>query len=71
MGIPADLLPKIFDLFVQSDCSLDRAQGGLGVGLTVKRLMEMHGGSVEAHSEGPWGGGASRDAPPARRRDHG
>ncbi len=53
MGIAPDLLPRIFDLFVQSTRALDRAQGGLGIGLTlVRRLVMMHGGSVEAHSEG-------------------
>jgi CheY-like chemotaxis protein len=53
VGIPAQLLPVVFDLFVQADRSLERAQGGLGVGLTlVKRLVEMHGGTVEAHSAG-------------------
>jgi PAS domain S-box-containing protein len=52
-GIPARLLPKIFDLFTQDDRTLDRAQGGLGLGLTlVRRISELHGGSVEAHSEG-------------------
>ena len=44
----------MFDLFTQADRTLDRSQGGLGIGLTlVKRLVEMHGGTVEAHSEGP------------------
>jgi signal transduction histidine kinase/DNA-binding response OmpR family regulator len=58
-GIDPQLLPHVFDLFVQGERSLDRAQGGLGVGLTlVKRLVEMHGGSVEASSEGV-GRGAS------------
>ena len=53
IGIAAELLPRIFELFVQADKSLDRAQGGLGIGLTlVKRLVEMHGGAVEAHSGG-------------------
>ncbi len=52
-GIAANDLPHIFDLFVQADRSLDRAQGGLGVGLTlVRHLVEMHGGSVTAHSDG-------------------
>lgn len=52
-GIPARLLPKIFDLFTQDERSLDRSQGGLGIGLTlVKRITELHGGAVEAHSEG-------------------
>jgi two-component system, sensor histidine kinase len=54
VGIPAELLPRIFDLFVQSNRSLDRSQGGLGIGLSVvRRLIEMHGGSVSAASEGP------------------
>jgi CheY-like chemotaxis protein len=47
------MLPQIFDMFVQVDRSLERSQGGLGIGLTlVKRLVELHGGSIEAHSEG-------------------
>ena len=56
MGIPAELLPRIFDLFTQGDRSLARSEGGLGIGLTlVRRLVEMHGGTVEALSvsEGP------------------
>lgn len=53
-GIPPDRLPHVFELFAQSDRTLDRTQGGLGIGLTlVKRLVEMHGGRVEARSEGP------------------
>ncbi|MGA2344192.1 MAG: ATP-binding protein, partial [Steroidobacteraceae bacterium] len=53
-GISADLLPQIFDLFVQSERTLDRAQGGLGIGLSlVKRLIEMHEGRVTASSPGP------------------
>ncbi|MEP6886265.1 MAG: ATP-binding protein [Gammaproteobacteria bacterium] len=52
-GISPDLLPRIFDLFVQSERTLDRSQGGLGIGLSVvKRLIEMHGGQVAARSEG-------------------
>jgi CheY-like chemotaxis protein len=52
-GISSDLLPRIFDLFVQSERTLDRAQGGLGIGLSVvKRLIEMHGGKAQARSEG-------------------
>lgn len=52
-GIAPELLPHVFDLFVQSDESLDRAKGGLGLGLTlVRQLTEMHGGSVEARSAG-------------------
>jgi PAS domain S-box-containing protein len=54
IGIEPDMLPKIFDLFVQGASSLDRAGGGLGIGLSlVKTLAELHGGSVEAESEGP------------------
>ncbi|HJT77645.1 MAG TPA: ATP-binding protein, partial [Gemmataceae bacterium] len=53
IGIPADQLPHIFEMFVQVDRSLERSQGGLGIGLTlVRRLTEMHGGSVESRSEG-------------------
>jgi PAS domain S-box-containing protein len=53
IGIPPTLLPKVFDLFVQGDRSLDRTAGGLGIGLTiVKRMVEMHGGSVDAMSAG-------------------
>jgi CheY-like chemotaxis protein len=52
-GIPAELLPRVFDLFAQGDCTLDRNRGGLGVGLTlVKSLIELQGGTVEAHSAG-------------------
>ncbi len=52
-GIPADFLPRIFEPFVQSNETLDRSEGGLGVGLTlVKSLVEMHGGSIEAFSDG-------------------
>jgi PAS domain S-box-containing protein len=53
VGIPAELLPRIFDLFVQGDRTLDRSQGGLGIGLSVvRRLVEMHGGQVSARSAG-------------------
>ena len=52
-GISADLLPHIFDLFVQADDSRDRAKGGLGIGLTlVRQLVELHGGTIEAVSPG-------------------
>ena len=52
-GIDPQTLPHVFDLFMQADRSLDRAEGGLGVGLTiVKQLVDLHGGTVEAHSEG-------------------
>jgi len=53
VGIPPDRVDDIFDLFVQVDTSLERAQGGLGIGLTlVRRLVQMHGGSVRACSDG-------------------
>jgi CheY-like chemotaxis protein len=53
-GIAPEVLPRVFDLFAQDERTLDRAQGGLGIGLTlVKKLVELHGGLVTAHSEGP------------------
>jgi signal transduction histidine kinase len=82
-GIAPALLPRVFDLFVQGRSTLDRPQGGLGIGLTVaKRVAELHGGSVSAHSAGPgqgseftirvprWtaGAGATIAAPPATPR---
>ena len=52
-GIPADLLPVIFNLFTQLERTSGHAQGGLGIGLAlVRKLVEMHGGSVTAHSDG-------------------
>jgi CheY-like chemotaxis protein/two-component sensor histidine kinase len=54
IGIPADEIETIFDMFNQIDRAPERAQGGLGIGLTlVKRLVEMHGGAVGVHSDGP------------------
>ncbi len=53
LGIPAEMLPRVFDLFTQVDRTLGRAQGGLGIGLAlVRSLLQLHGGSVEAQSEG-------------------
>jgi signal transduction histidine kinase len=53
VGIPPDLLPRVFDLFAQGEQSLDRSARGLGIGLTlVRSLVEMHGGQVEARSDG-------------------
>ena len=52
-GISPEMLPRVFDLFSQASRSIDRSEGGLGIGLTlVKRLVEMHGGMVEAASAG-------------------
>jgi signal transduction histidine kinase len=60
-GIDAKLLPRMFDLFVQGERSLDRAQGGLGIGLTLaRRIAELHQGRVEAASEGPGRGATFR-----------
>jgi CheY-like chemotaxis protein len=60
-GIDAELLPRVFELFVQGERALDRSQGGLGIGLTlVKRLVELHQGQVEAASAGMGKGAAFR-----------
>jgi PAS domain S-box-containing protein len=60
-GISADLLPRVFDLFVQEERSLARSQGGLGIGLTlVRTLVERHGGTIEAASGGPGRGSEFR-----------
>ena len=56
-GIPSPMLSQVFDLFTQVDPSLEKSQSGLGIGLTiVKRLVEMHGGHIEVHSDGPGSG---------------
>ena len=53
IGIPREMLARVFDMFMQIDNSLERTQGGLGIGLSlVKRLVQMHGGTVEADSKG-------------------
>jgi len=53
IGIDSDLMPRVFDLFVQGEPDFNRHEGGLGLGLSlVRALVEQHGGSVEAHSEG-------------------
>jgi PAS domain S-box-containing protein len=54
IGIPADMLSRIFDMFTQVDRSLERSRGGLGIGLTLaRRLVALHGGAISAHSDGP------------------
>ena len=53
VGIPEEILPHVFDMFTQADRSLDRSQGGLGIGLTLARsIVQMHGGAVQAFSDG-------------------
>jgi signal transduction histidine kinase/ActR/RegA family two-component response regulator len=53
IGIEPEVLPRVFDLFVQAEGSIDRSQGGLGIGLAIARnLVELHGGSIVAHSDG-------------------
>ena len=83
VGISAEMLPRVFELFSQERQTLDRAHGGLGLGLTIVRsLVELHGGSVEAHSDGVGHGsefvlrlpraheGAGGHATPASRDTH-
>ena len=84
VGIPREMLTRIFEMFTQVDRSLDRSQGGLGIGLMlVRSLVEMHGGQVSANSEGPGcgsefvvrlplaiGAAALLDRPPARWGRH-
>jgi signal transduction histidine kinase len=54
VGIPADRLESVFEMFTQVESSLDRSRGGLGIGLSLTlRLVQMHGGTVRAHSDGP------------------
>ena len=70
IGMSSDVLPRIFDLFVQERQALDRSQGGLGIGLTIVRsLIERHGGSVSARSDGPGKGSEFIVRLPAAARD--
>ncbi len=78
IGIASEMLPHVFDRFVQADTSLERSEGGLGLGLTlVRQLVRMHGGRVEVESEGPGTGSvfivslpaSSEDEPSPRRSD--
>ena len=69
-GIPQDFLPHIFDRFRQADGSVSRRHGGLGIGLAiVRQLVELHGGEIEAHSEGPGRGASFTVRLPVRRID--
>ena len=69
VGIPPEKLPEMFELFAQGDRSLARSEGGLGIGLTVvKKLVELHGGTVHATSEGPGRGSEFTVAIPAAAR---
>jgi PAS domain S-box-containing protein len=69
IGIPQDMLSRIFDLFVQGDQSLAHTSGGLGIGLTlVHRLVKLHHGRVEAHSDGPGRGSQFTVALPLSRQ---
>lgn len=66
IGMPVGLVARVFDLFVQGERALDRADGGLGIGLTlVRRLVELHGGAVSAASDGERRGSEFRVALPA------
>ena len=72
IGIPPEMLPAVFDLFTQADHSLDRAEGGLGIGLTlVRRIVDLHGGSVQAHSDGSGRGSEFTIRLPLARRPAG
>ena len=54
VGISKDLLPRVFEMFTQAESATERHHGGLGIGLALaRRLVEMHGGEIAAHSDGP------------------
>ncbi|HKE83158.1 MAG TPA: GAF domain-containing protein [Vicinamibacterales bacterium] len=61
VGIPQEMLPRVFELFTQGDTTAHRSHTGLGIGLALsRRLIEMHGGTIEAHSDGPGSGSTFR-----------
>jgi CheY-like chemotaxis protein len=61
VGIPEEMLPRVFELFAQGDTTAHRSHTGLGIGLALsRRLIEMHGGSIEAYSDGPGSGSTFR-----------
>lgn len=69
IGISAELLPRLFDIFIQGAVSIDRAAGGLGIGLSVVRaLVELHGGTIIAASPGPGKGSSFTVRMPCRRK---
>ena len=71
IGLSAEMLPRVFDLFAQADRSLDRSQGGLGIGLTlVRSLVELHDGKVSVESRGPGQGSEFIVRLPASSRTH-
>lgn len=71
IGIPPELLPKVFDLFVQGERSLARTEGGLGIGLTVvRKLVTLHGGTVTARSDGEGKGSGFTVLLPALSQKH-
>jgi signal transduction histidine kinase len=72
IGIAAEELPRLFRMFAQARPALERAQGGLGIGLALARwLVELHGGTIEAHSEGPGKGAEFTVRLPATARQAG
>ncbi|HET9626374.1 MAG TPA: chemotaxis protein CheB [Kofleriaceae bacterium] len=71
VGIESELQSKIFDLFVQSEQRLDRSRGGLGVGLSLaKNIIDLHGGTIEVHSDGPGKGSDFKVMVPLLRSAH-
>jgi signal transduction histidine kinase len=68
IGIDADLLSQVFELFAQGEPTPGREEGGLGIGLAlVRSLVQLHGGTIEAHSDGPSRGARFRMCLPLRR----